>query len=174
MMLANNKIHNLKKENLMDIKQQYTVRIYDYSQVNKLENLYKKVSSAFRHKSDFLSDCLIRGLEVVERDLLGVHNIETLNELYDEIRTTVNRLNTLIEMSERNSKESFAQMQINRKLLSSNYNMLLGISESKPKNVKCVEAGMYEELPERLEEILENILTVVLKEEKKCQKKHQM
>lgn len=158
----------------MDIKQQYTIRIYDQSQSNKLENLYSKVAGAFRHKSDFLADCLLRGMEVVERDILGVHNIETLNELYDEIRTTANRLNTLIEMSERNSKESFAQMQINRKLLSSNYNMLLGLSESKPKNVKCVEAGMYEEIPDRLEEILENILTVVLQEERKCHKKHPM
>ena len=53
-------------------------------------------------------------------------------------------------------------MLIIQKLLSANYNMLLGISSETPKQEKYVEAGMYDKLPERLSEILEEMLRVIL------------
>ena len=140
----------------------YTFRLYNAKDMENLENLYSKVSSVYRNKSQFLVDCVMRGMDLIKRDLLGVHNIESLNELYEEIRKTQERLSTLIEISENNAKESMANMSVNRKLLASNYSMLLGLSEGLPKNTRCVEAGMYEELPQRLNDILETILDVML------------
>ena len=41
--------------------------------------------------------------------------------------------------------------------------MLLGLSQSAPKNKDYIEAGMFDDLPKRLETLLEDILKVYLK-----------
>ena len=108
-------------------------------------------------------DCIRRGAETIERDLLGQKKIESISDLYEEIHLTVEKLNSLIKICERNAKENIANLTVNQKLLSCNYNMLLGLSQSAPKNKDYIEAGMFDDLPKRLETLLEDILKVYLK-----------
>ena len=74
------------------------------------------------------------------------------------------RLNELIKFSEKNTRELIANSAINQKLLSCNYNMLLGISEQSPKTRRMIESGVYDEIPERLDKYLEAVLDVYLKQ----------
>ena len=101
-------------------------------------------------------------MEDIEKEYFGEKKVETLTEIYDEIEKTVKRLDELVKLSEKNAKENYANLLIIQKLLSANYNMLLGISSETPKQEKYVEAGMYDKLPERLSEILEEMLRVIL------------
>lgn len=145
------------------MQEQFTVRIYDSKVIKKINKLQSELSGIYSTKNPLLVDCISRGLEVIEREQLGVRNIESLNELYEEIHSTVEKLNTLIKLCENNAKESIANITVNQKLLASNYNMLLGLSENMPKKRDYVEGGMYDDLPKRLEEILEDVLNVFLK-----------
>lgn len=145
------------------MQEQFTVRVYDSKLVNKINSLYKQCRDVYATKNPFLVDCIVRGLDSLEKDFFGVKKIESLNALYDEIKLTIEKLNTLIKATEKNSKENLANLSVNQKLLSCNYNMLLGLSENNPLKRDFVEAGLYDNTPERLEEILEEILKVYLK-----------
>ncbi|MBR3885699.1 MAG: hypothetical protein IKJ33_04490 [Clostridia bacterium] len=145
------------------MQEQFTIRIYDSNLTKKIDNLYNHLEGLYSTKNPFIVECIKKGLEVVEREQVGVRNITSLNELYDEIHQTFVRLNSLIKMSEENAKEIMANLSINQKLLSSNYNMLMGLSEDIPKEPSVVETGHYDELPDRLSEMLEEILQVYLK-----------
>ena len=140
------------------MQEQYTVRIYDAKLVKRISDLYKRYDDFFTTKNQFLVACLTKGVETLERDLDGAKKIQNLDELYEEIHNTAERLNDLIKQSEDNAKEIVANNIVNQKLLSCNYNMLLGISDNAPRKKDFVEAGMYDDLPERLEEIFEEIL----------------
>ena len=140
------------------MQEQYTVRIYDAKLVKRISDLYKRYDDFFTTKNQFLVACLTKGVETLERDLDGAKKIQNLDELYEEIHNTAERLNDLIKQSEDNAKEMVANNIVNQKLLSYNYNMLLGISDNAPRKKDFVEAGMYDDLPERLEEIFEEIL----------------
>ena len=140
------------------MQEQYTVRIYDAKLVKRISDLYKRYDDFFTTKNQFLVACLTKGVETLERDLDGAKKIQNLDELYEEIHNTAERLNDLIKQSEDNAKEMVANNIVNQKLLSCNYNMLLGISDNAPRKKDFVEAGMYDDLPERLEEIFEVII----------------
>jgi len=145
------------------MKDQYTIRIYDSRLANKLEKLFNDSKDIYGTKNPFFVDCITRGAETIERDLCGQKKIEDISQLYDEIHLTVEKLNNLIKLCEKNAKENIANLTVNQKLLSCNYNMLLGLSENTPKDIKYVEAGMYDDLPERLGGLLEDVLKVYLK-----------
>ena len=140
------------------MQEQYTVRIYDAKLVKRISDLYKRYDDFFTTKNQFLVACLTKGVETLAWDLDGAKKIQNLDELYEEIHNTAERLNDLIKQSEDNAKEMVANNIVNQKLLSCNYNMLLGISDNAPRKKDFVEAGMYDDLPERLEEIFEEIL----------------
>lgn len=142
---------------------QFTVRIYDSKVADKIDELYENCKDIYITKNPFLVDCIRRGAETIERDLLGQKKIESISDLYEEIHLTVEKLNSLIKICERNAKENIANLTVNQKLLSCNYNMLLGLSQSAPKNKDYIEAGMFDDLPKRLETLLEDILKVYLK-----------
>ncbi len=142
---------------------QFTVRVYDSKVADKIDELYENCKDIYITKNPFLVDCIRRGAETIERDLLGQKKIESISDLYEEIHLTVEKLNSLIKICERNAKENIANLTVNQKLLSCNYNMLLGLSQSAPKNKDYIEAGMFDDLPKRLETLLEDILKVYLK-----------
>lgn len=144
---------------------QYTVRFKSIKDVEKLEKVFSQCRDLYNSKNPFLVDCINRGVDIIERDLLGKSNLKNLDELYDEIKTTIDKLNLLLKLSEKNAKEIMANFTVNQRLLSSNYNMLLGLSSNTPRQAKFVEAGMYDDLPERLNVVLEEILKVFLKKE---------
>ena len=145
------------------MNEQYTIRIYDSKIKNKLEKVYKEVDDLFATKNPFIVDCINRGLDSMIKDLSASKKVESISELYDEIHLTVEKLDNLIKMSEKNAKENIANLTVNQRLLSCNYNMLLGLSDNAPKKADLVEAGMYDDLPDRLLEMLEDILKVYLK-----------
>lgn len=147
------------------MREQYTIRIYDSRIAKRLENLFGDVKDIYTTKNPFMVDCLTRGLDEIEKDFKGQKKIENISELYDEIHKTVSKLDKLIAMSEKNAKENIANLTVNQKLLSCNYNMLLGLSDNAPKKQSLVEAGMYDDLPDRLGDLLEDILKVYLKNE---------
>lgn len=144
------------------MKEQFTVRIYDTKIAKKLEKVFEENKDVYATKNPFLVDCVIRGLETIERDLAGQKKIENITDLYDEIKLTIDKLNSLIKLCEKNAKETMANLAVNQKLLSCNYSMLLGLSEDVPKKTAYVEAGMYDNLPERLADLLEDVLNVYL------------
>jgi len=146
---------NLKGENMVET---YTIRIYQSKQKEGLEEAYKRSSDYYKSKNDFLSDCLERGRRAIERDLFGVRNVKDLEELYSEIGRTTKTLNQLIKISERNAKENLAHLSVNQKLLSCNYNMILGLGEHNPISRTSVENGGFDELPPRYKIILKSLL----------------
>lgn len=143
------------------MEERITVRVYDRKLMEKLDKIYSNSKTLYKAKNPFIVDCISRGADLVEQDLFGVTNVESLGQLYEEIHQTVEKLNKLIKLSERNSKETMANLTVNQKLLATNYNMLLGLSEDVPKRKEYVEMGMYEDLPEHLEEILQELLTSI-------------
>ena len=70
----------------------------------------------------------------------------------------------MIKFSEKNTRELIANSAVNQKLLSCNYNMLLGISDKSPKSKNMVESGVYDDIPERLDKYLQEVLEVYLKQ----------
>lgn len=141
------------------MNEQYTVRIYDIRLVDKLEQLYKKCKDIYSNKNPFLVDCVLRGVEAIENDLFGTgEKTDSIGALYNEVKLTVKKLDTLLKLCEKSAKETMANLSINQKLLSCNYNMLLGLSEDNPKPTKEVESGSLDDLPERLEDILTEVL----------------
>ena len=146
------------------MQEQFTVRIYDVELVNRIKDLEKQLKNIYHSKRNpFLVDCIIKGMEVIERDRLGIKNPKDLKELYDEVHKTFEKLNELMKLCETTSKECMANITVNQKLLTNNYNMLLGLSEEAPIDRESVEEGIYEKLPNRFEEMLEGILEDVLK-----------
>lgn len=145
------------------MREQYTIRIYDSKLANKLERLFNENKDIYGSKNPFFVDCISRGVETIERDFNGQTTIEDISQLYNEIHLTVEKLNNLIRLCEKNAKENIANLTVNQKLLSCNYNMLLGLSAKTPKQKEYVEAGLYDDLPERLSELLEDVLKVYLK-----------
>ena len=145
------------------MNEQYTIRIYDSKIKNKLEKVYKEVDDLFATKNPFIVDCINRGLDSMIKDLSASKKVESISELYDEMHLTVEKLDNLIKMSEKNAKENIANLTVNQKLLSCNYNMLLGLSQNAPKKKDYIEAGMFDDLPDRLGTLLEDILKVYLK-----------
>ena len=145
------------------MNERYTVRVYD-SKINKrLENLYKDCKDIYTTKNPFLVDCITRGMEVIERDLFGKNKTDNISSLYDEIHLTIKKLDNLFKICEKSAKENLANLVINQKLLSCNYNMLLGLSDNAPKKKNFIESGMYDDLPDRFEEILNEVLELYLK-----------
>ena len=145
------------------MKEQYTIRIYDSRIADKLENVFENNKDIYGTKNPFMVDCINRGLEAIERDLNGETKLENLNDLYNEIHLTMNKLDNLMKLCEKNARETMANLTVNQKLLSCNYNILLGLTENLPKKREYVEAGMYDDLPERFEDLLEQVLEVYLK-----------
>ena len=137
------------------MQEQFTIRIYDLKLVNKIKSLQKQLSGIYQSKlNPFLVDCIIKGMEVIERERLGVRTPQNVSELYEEVQVTIEKLTKLIKMCETNAKEIMANLTINQKLLTNNYNMLLGISENAPIDREGIEEGSYDELPSRFEEEL--------------------
>lgn len=145
------------------MKEQYTIRIYDSRIADKLENVFENNKDIYGTKNPFMVDCINRGLEAIERDLNGETKLENLNDLYNEIHLTMSKLDNLMKLCEKNARETMANLTVNQKLLSCNYNILLGLTENLPKKREYVEAGMYDDLPERFEDLLEQVLEVYLK-----------
>lgn len=143
--------------------EQLTVRIYDSSLSKKVENLFKNCKDIYSTKNPFLVDCIMRGAEAIEKDLLGAKKIESITELFDELHLTIEKLDKLSKLVEKNSKEIMANLSVNQKLLASSYNMLIGLSDDCPLKKEFVEAGMFEDIPERLVKFLEDLLKVYLK-----------
>ena len=143
--------------------EQYTVRIYDRNLVKKVEDTFKNCKDVYPTKNPFIVDCISRGAEAIEKDLLGAKKIESLQDLFDEIHLTVEKLNQLLKLCEKNARQILANLTVNQKLLSCNYNMLLGISQDVPKKKEFVENGVYDDLPARLSEYLEEVLRAILK-----------
>ena len=144
------------------MKEHYTVRIYDKQLSDKVEGLYNKCKDLYSSQNPFLVDCISRGAELIEHDLVGENKENTIASLYDEIHLTVRKLDNLLKLCEKSAKETIANLSINQKLLSCNYNMLLGLSENNPKPKNFIENGMFDDLPERLGELLEDILKQIL------------
>lgn len=142
---------------------QYTVRIPDSKLVDKLNKNFNECKDLYSSQNVFMVDLLRRGVDTLERDLLGKQKLSNLDDLYTEIKTTIDKLNLLLKLSEKNAKETMANLTVNQRLLSRNYNMLLGLSTNTPKKQEFVEAGMYDDLPEKLSEVLEELLKVFLK-----------
>ncbi|MDD4408896.1 MAG: hypothetical protein PHC47_03540 [Clostridia bacterium] len=141
---------------------QYTIRISDSKLVDNLNKIFKDCNDLYSSQNVFMVDCLRRGVDTLERDLLGKKKLSNLDDLYTEIKTTIDKLNILLKLSEKNAKETLANLTVNQRLLSRNYNMLLGLSSNTPKKPEFVEAGMYDDLPEKLSEVLEELLKVFL------------
>lgn len=141
---------------------QYTVRIKDVNLAKCLDKNLKECSDLFTSQNTFIVELLRRGVDTLERDLLGKKKLSNLDDLYTEIKTTIDKLNTLLKLSEKNAKETLANLTVNQRLLSRNYNMLLGLSSDTPIKKEYVEAGMYDDLPDKLSEILEELLKVFL------------
>lgn len=138
--------------------EQYTVRIYDKRLVDRIENLYKKCRDIYTSKNPFFVECIVRGMDAIEKDLFGVDKTNNVSGLYDEIHLTMKKLDNLLKLCEKSAKETLANLNVNQRLLSSNYNMLLGLSEHNPRKTDFVESGMYDDLPQRLADILEDLL----------------
>ena len=138
--------------------EQYTVRIYDKRVVDRVEKLYKNCKDIYSTKNPFLVDCITRGAEAIEKDLFGVGKENNISGLYDEIHLTVKKLDYLLKLCEKSAKEGMSNLSITQKLLSCNYNMLLGLSDNNPCRKDFVEKGFYDELPDRLSEVLEKVL----------------
>ena len=145
------------------MNEQYTMRVYDKKLVSRIENIYDKCKEMYSSKNPFFVDCMERGIKSFEKDLFGDGKPDSLDGLYGEIHETVKKLDLLLKICEKTAKESLANLSINQKLLSCNYNMLLGLSDNNPCKKNFVESGMYDDLPERLEEILEEVLSHFLK-----------
>ena len=61
------------------MQEQFTVRIYDVELVNKIKDLEKELRNIYHSKRNpFLVDCIIKGMEVIERDRLGIKNPKDL------------------------------------------------------------------------------------------------
>lgn len=97
-------------------------------------------------------------MEVIDRDRLGIKNPKGLKELYDEVHKTFEKVTKLMRLCEVTSKECMANITVNQKLLTNNYNMLLGLSEEAPIDRESVEEEIYEKLPNRFEKMLEGII----------------
>ena len=54
---------------------QFTVRVYDSKVANKIDELYENCKDIYITKNPFLVDCIRRGAETIERDLLGQKKI---------------------------------------------------------------------------------------------------
>lgn len=145
------------------MQEQFTVRIYDMQLVKKIKSLQKELEGVYKSKTNpFLVDCIVKGMKTIERERLGVKNPQDLSELFDEVHKTFEKLTELVRLCEMTAKETMANLTVNQKILTSNYNMLLGISDNAPVDTASVEEGVYEHLPKRFEEMLEGILTDVL------------
>lgn len=142
------------------MQEQFTIRIYNSKLASKINSLYKECDKFYSTKNPFLVACLEKGVDALERDLVGNRKIQNMDELYDEIKETSNKLNELLKISEDNAKEFVANNLVNQKLLSCNYNMLLGISEDTPRRRDFIEEGAYDDLPERFEDVLTEISKV--------------
>ena len=147
------------------MKEQYTVRIYDSNLTTKLEKIFSKCKDIYVTKNPFIVDCMRKGVEEIERTLLGNKSINTISDLYEELSLTIEKLNILTKLCEKNAKENMANLTVNQKMLSSSYNMLLGLSDDNPIENKYIEAGMYDELPDRFSELLEEMEDVYLKKD---------
>ena len=145
------------------MQEQYTIRVYNSRDVERIEKLFKKCQDKYRTKNPFLVDCIMRGMEDIEKEFFGVRKIETLTEMYNEIEKTLKKVDELIKMSRKNANENLSYLRVISKLLSSNYNMLIGLSTDCPKQKEYIEAGLYDDLPERLSVILEELLKTFLK-----------
>ena len=139
---------------------QYTVRIYDTLLSDRIDKLFKKTKDLYPTKNPFIAECIARGVEAIERDLFGEKNVESLNDLFDEIKLTVQKLERLTKLCEKNANEIKANVKINQKLLSCNYNLILGLAENVTPSKDVVEAGMLDDLPTRLAEFLEELLKI--------------
>ena len=142
--------------------EQFTIRIYDSKELEKINEAFSKSRNNFSCKQSFLRECLLRGLDIVMKEQGFMKRIGNIEELYDEIHKTFINLQRLIAMSEKNAKENIANLTVNRKILSCNYNMLLGISEDSPKDKDFVESGMFDDVPPRFMRLLDDILKVYL------------
>ena len=140
------------------MQEQYTVRVYDKRIVDRIEKLYKNCKDIYSTRNPFLVDCITRGAETIERDLFGAGKENSISGIYEEIHITVKKLDNLLKICEKSAKEGLANLSITQKLLSSNYNMLLGLSDNKPCRKDEVEKGYYDDLPDRLSEVLEEVL----------------
>ncbi len=140
------------------MNEQYTIRVYDTRLVSKVEELYKNCKDIYTSKNPFMVDCLVRGMEVIEKDLFGTKKTDNVEELYNEVKLTIKKLDSLLKLCEKAARESIANIKINQNLLSCNYKMLLGLSDNNPEPREKVESGMYDNLPARLEEVLEEVL----------------
>lgn len=143
-------------------KEQFTVRIYDSKELDKINQAYEKSKRNYSSKQSFLKECLLRGIDNVMKEQGLTNKIVDIEELFDEIHKTFENLQRLITMSEKNAKENIANLTVNRKILSCNYNMLLGISDDSPKDKDFVESGMFDDVPPRFVKLLDDILKVYL------------
>ena len=140
-----------------------TIRIYQSEQKKGLDKAFVKSKYYFKSKNDFLAECLERGRRAIERDLFGVRNVQDLEELYTEIGKTTKTLSQLIKLSERNAKENLAHLEVNRQLLSCNYNMILGLGDKTPITRLSAESGSFDGLPPRFKVILKSMLDEIKK-----------
>ena len=141
----------------------FTIRIYNSQTKKDIEESYKRCKDYYPSKNAFLMDCMVRGVFNFERVIFGIKNVKDIDELYAEIMKTTENLNSLIKLSERNAKENLAHLTVNQKLLSNNFNMLIGLSENKPKKIDTIESGFFDNLPARYKIILNDMLEVLKK-----------
>lgn len=145
--------------------EQYTLRLYKGKEVDDIQDLYKQLKDLYPNKNVFLTECIRRGTETIKRDLLGAKQVKGLPEIFDEIGKTMEKLEYLIRLTEKSTKESLANIDILEKIASCNYNLLIQLAYDKPpKDEKDIEDGDFDDLPERLVDLLNKLIAPIIKD----------
>ena len=138
-------------------EKRYSIRIYDKKLDDRIQKVYNDLPLTFKTMNDLMKEMLDRGLRTIEKDLYNKKEND-LSSLFDEIRHTSKQLDLLLKIIEEKLGEILISHKVLQKLVGCNYNLLMGINNSAPKDNEYVEKGFYDKLPDRLKAILEEAL----------------
>ena len=129
-------------------KGQYTVRIYEESVANKIDDTFNKMASLFTSKNSFISRCVELGVEELRKQYSLKNSNSTMNHL-EKLDAISKELKIMAQaLKEKTVRDSVAT-EIDQRNASCLYHMILNLSKGTPLSEQEIEGGLYDFMPER-------------------------
>ena len=141
------------KKKIDVISKSNILRIFDDEVLAKLNEDYSKRGDIFTSRNAYLNNVLKVGIDVVakqRRDNWAIKNETTT--LLDAIHEHTKRMNFFVKFSQPFIKKSYANLEINERLLCIMFNYLVERMDEKEKKLFFANLKDYSKLPEEFAE----------------------
>lgn len=140
---------------------QHTLRLYDPEFVAAIGRMFEVHKNHYHSKNEFMTDLVKLGLKELSNRFVKKQPITAIVDTTETTDSDAEKIVSLLNELSKYMSMQFKRTYINHKvltaLLSSVYNILLGVNDDERVLTEKAHDGFYDDLPTRFEKIIINL-----------------